>query len=225
MRYTIVVPAYNEGARLRKTLGSLKEHMGNAQLMVVDDGSRDDTSQVAKEEGAVVKLHTVNKGKGAAIKTGLSEAAGDIVGFVDADGSTSPMHVRKVFDRVGECDIAIASRRLKESVLPVDQPPHRKISGILLRLLTKYLLGLDFQDTQCGCKAMRREIAHDMMPRIKSDGFEFDIELLYLANRMGYVVCEVPVEWTDDADSKVNPLMDGARMMRLILALRLGLKR
>jgi dolichyl-phosphate beta-glucosyltransferase len=223
MKYSLVIPAYNEGNRIGKTLQDARNILGkDKEIIVVDDGSSDDTSEVARNAGAKVVRHKTNHGKGAAVRTGMSSAKGDVIGFIDADGSTAFADVERVFKAVEGCDIAIASRRLKDSVLPVDQPLARRIAGYALRLIIGIILGLGIRDTQCGCKAMHRKAAERLLARMKSTGFEFDIEMLYLAKAEGLRVCELPVTWVDQRESRVNTIRDGVRMLKYVIALRLG---
>jgi dolichyl-phosphate beta-glucosyltransferase len=221
VRYTIVVPAYNEEGRLRSTLEALMREMPAAEVLVVDDGSTDRTSSLAESLGARALRHDANRGKGAAIRTGFAAAAGDVVGFTDADGSTDAADVRRVFESVDGHDVVIASRRLPGSVLPVDQPLHRRLAGTALRYATRLALGLRIRDTQCGCKAMKRRVIDDILPKLSSDGFEIDMEILYLAKNAGYSILETPVKWTDHRESKVSALRDGTRMLAGLIRIRL----
>jgi dolichyl-phosphate beta-glucosyltransferase len=220
MRYSIVIPAYNEATRIRKTLESVKELLIDSEIIVVDDGSVDGTAGILEGTGVKLVRHGINRGKGAAIKTGFAIAAGDIVGFIDADGSTGDKDVKTVFESVNSCDIAIGSRKVAGSVVAVEQPPVRQIAGHILRLLVNILMGIPFLDTQCGCKAMSRRVVNDLLPKMRSDGFEFDIELLYLAKQRGYKIVEVPVRWVNSDDSTVNVLVDGVNMLWHILMIR-----
>ncbi|MFH0861477.1 MAG: glycosyltransferase [Candidatus Altiarchaeota archaeon] len=221
MKYSIVIPAFNEAARIRKTLEGLKGLLKDSEVIVVDDGSSDATFDIAVATGAKVVRHRINRGKGAAIKTGFALAEGEVIGFVDADGSTSDKDVEKVFESINSCDVVIGSRRVTGSLVPVDQPGYRKISGLVLRLLVNALVGVKFMDTQCGCKAMNRKVVTDLLPRMRSNGFEFDIELLYLAKKRGYTVKEIPVTWINSTGSTVNVLVDGVRMFWQILMIRI----
>jgi dolichyl-phosphate beta-glucosyltransferase len=221
MRHSIVIPALNEELRIVKTLQALREIFDDAEIIVVDDGSADGTSKVASALGARVIRHERNRGKGAAVRTGFAQAMGDVIGFLDADGSTDPHDAKAVFEAAQEHDIAIASRSMRGAVITQAQPPYRKAAGIMLRFIVRVVLGLNILDTQCGCKALKRKVAEDIIPRMKSEGFDFDIELLYLAKKAGYDVYEMPVRWTDERETKVNTVRDGLRMFGGVLALRL----
>lgn len=221
MKYSIVIPAYNESKRIRETILRLRVFFDDCEIIVVDDGSVDGTDMVAKDAGAIVIRHSMNCGKGSAIKTGLSHASGDIVGFIDADGSTDPQDVKKVFEYANQCDIAIGSRRVDGAVIPIEQPRYRVVSGILLRTITTHFLGLSIKDTQCGCKGMKRNIVKHLIPHLRSNGFSIDIELLYLAKKRGLSIIEIPVTWVDSGDSRVNTLFDGAKIFLDIISIRL----
>jgi len=220
MRYSIVIPAYNEEGKIRRTLEALSVSFPGAEVIVVDDGSSDYTASIAEASSVKVLRHTGNRGKGAAVRTGFAAATGGVVGFVDADGSTDWADVRKVWDAAASQDVAIASRRMAGAVIPRDQPAHRRLAGYLLRLLLVALIDLDVKDTQCGCKALSRRALDDVLPFMMCDGFEFDVELLYLAKKRGYRIIELPVRWTDERETKVNVLRDGLKMLGGILYLR-----
>jgi glycosyltransferase involved in cell wall biosynthesis len=219
--YSVVIPAYNEANRIGKTLESVKSAFPGAEIIVIDDGSADGTSKVASGYGVMVQRHESNMGKGAAVRTGFRLASGGVVGFIDADGSTDMSDARRVFDKVGEWDVVVASRRLPGSVLPVDQPGPRKLAGFMLRMLVRAVLGLSIMDTQCGCKAMSRRAVDYVLPKWGSDGFEFDMELLYLCRIGGFKVLETPVKWTDVKESKVSAVRDGLRMLVRLMQIRL----
>jgi len=222
-RYSIVIPAYNEAGRVGSTIdGILAEFKDEAEVIVVDDCSKDETSSVALSKGVKVVRHEVNKGKGAAVKTGFRSAAAGIVGFVDSDGSTSSKSVRKVFETVGQYDIAIASRYLLDSVIPVKQPPLRIIASRIFNLLVLLLFAVNVRDTQCGCKAFTRTLALKIAENSKADRFEFDVEALYLGKKFGGRIKEVAVEWTDRKDSKFNLLREAPRMFSGLVRTRFG---
>lgn len=212
MKYEIIIPAYNEAERIGATLDSILEVFPEASITVVDDGSKDATAVIAEEKGVKVLVHNMNLGKGAAVKTGFLSAQAEVIGFIDADGSTNPNDVRRIFELVGGYDIVIGSRRMQESVIPKDQSSTRKIAGILLRNLVNFFLGLGICDTQCGCKAFRGKIGKEIGKNIRSKGFVFDIEMLYLGKKMGCNILEEPVEWVNDERTRVNIFLDGILM-------------
>ena len=223
VKYSIVIPAKDEGGRIGETIAALKSEFGDeAEIIVVDDGSKDDTSGTAKKLGVNVIRHSVNKGKGAAVKTGFLSASGDVVGFVDADCATDVKDVRKVFELAGDYDLVAASRRIDGAVLPVDQSITRKLLGYVMRMTVQALFGLNVVDTQCGCKAMKKDLARKTASEMKSDGFEFDVEMFHLAKKSGRTIKEVGVRWTDNGESKVNPVTDSIRMLGGLIKLRLN---
>ncbi len=221
MKYSIVIPAYNEEMRIGRTLEAVIASFPDAEVIVVDDGSSDATAAVAEAAGARVLRHGTNRGKGAAVRTGFAAAAGGVVGFIDADGSTDMADVRRVLDAAAVGDVAIASRRMRGAVIPRDQPLKRRLAGYALRFLLVTLMDLNVLDTQCGCKALSRSALDAVLPGMRCEGFEFDVELLYLAKRRGFTIAELPVTWTDDGDTRVNVLRDGLKMLREILRVRL----
>jgi len=220
---SLVIPVYNEQDRLPGCLDAVRAHLDEAgeayEVIVVDDGSRDDTAAIARRwasDWPQLRLlrHEENRGKGAAVRTGLQHAAGEHVAYLDVDLST-PL---KELDGLRRClrrgaDIAVASRHLPGSRIVVRQPWHRRLLGVLFRTLVRLWLAPGVTDSQCGCKALRLPVARDLAARQRADGFAFDVELLYLARRLGYAIAETPVRWENSPDSRVRLLADGGRML------------
>jgi dolichyl-phosphate beta-glucosyltransferase len=205
---TIVVPAYNESARLEKTLVTildyLNQHYKSSELIVVDDGSSDGTSAVAEKamanSGAVNARpirYEPNRGKGFAVRTGLLAAAADIVLFSDADLSTPISETPKLIEPVaaGDCDVAFGSRALDRSLIGVHQSWRREQGGRIFNLLVRIATGLPYWDTQCGFKAFRMNACRPLIEAAQIDRFGFDVELIYLARLAGLRLREVPVRW------------------------------
>ena len=204
-----VVPAYNEEERLAGSLAKLIAY-GEAQpyaveIVVVDDGSADRTAEIATAaiadlpDGLSAQLikHEVNRGKGAAVRTGALAAANDIVLYLDADLSTLPEETSKLLDALaGGADVAIGSRiRPEGGDMRASQPAWRRLGGRLFAGFRSRILLSDIRDTQCGFKAFKRPVVNAIFSRQHLDGWAFDAELLYLAHRFGYSVVQVPVEW------------------------------
>lgn len=230
---TIVVPAYNEAARLglslAKTLEYLNQNFESSELIVVDDGSTDDTAGVAEkavaESGAVstrVIRYEPNRGKGYAVRVGLLAAEADVVLFTDADLSTPITETPKLVDpiRSGEFDVTFGSRALDRSLIGVHQPWRREQGGRLFNLIVRAATGLPFWDTQCGFKAFRMSICRPLIESVQIERFGFDVELIYVAHLAGLRLSEVPVRWNNDAASKVSVVRDSFRMVDEVLRIR-----
>lgn len=215
-RLSFVVPAHNEEKRLGPSLQRLIEYSAAqpfaVEVVVVDDGSRDSTAAVA--ETAMRSLppsvslrlvcHEVNRGKGAAVRTGALAANGDCVLYCDADLATPPEEAGKLLAELeGGADVAAGSRVQPDgSDMRASQPMFRRLAGRLFAVIRRRLLLSDVQDTQCGFKAFRREAALSLFPRQRLDGWAFDAELLFLASKLGFVVRQVPVAWQHVGDSR-----------------------
>ena len=227
-----VIPAYNESARLGATLDAILDYLREAglrgEIIVIDDGSTDSTADVVSGYAAThpqVRLlrNAVNRGKGHSVRRGALAADGQVVLFCDADGSTPVSETAKVLAPLdaGEADVAIASRELPGSRLERPQPWRRRFIGGVFRWLVRLIAIGGYRDTQCGFKAFRRDAAQAIFSRQTLDGFAFDVELLFIARRLGCRVAEVPVRWLDSQDSRVDPLRDSLRMLRDLFRIRL----
>ena len=233
--YSVVIPAYNEEDRLEgpllETLTYLRDRCEGFEILVVDDGSRDRTADVARDLGGdhpevdLIRL-PANRGKGFAVRTGVMNSTGRFVLFADADGSTPIGDVERLRDRIDVgADVAIGSRELGDGDVEVETRAYRKVMGRIFHGLVSLLAVGDFEDTQCGFKLLRGPVARDLFARIRMDGFSFDIELLSLALREGYRVDEVPVNWSHVPGSRVNLLTDSLRMVRDLFIIRSRLAR
>jgi glycosyltransferase involved in cell wall biosynthesis len=221
-RFTIVIPAYNEEKRLAPTLEALKrEFADEAEIIVVDDGSADRTSQVAASYGVKVVRLPSNKGKGAAVKSGFSSAAGRVVGFVDADNSTPALDVRRVFERAEESGAAVGTRHGEAANTKVKRAPIRKVVAWFFRKAVRVLGGVDVEDTQCGCKAVNDKLAAKIAEKLDVDGWIFDIQLLRIAKAEGVRPDEVPISWQDRSGSKITLIRDAPKMMWDLIRMRM----
>ena len=221
----LVIPAHNEAGRLGATLDSiaayLVEERIDAHIVVVDDGSRDDTAEVAAaRNGATLRLDVVSlphqRGKGAAVRAGVLATEADIIGFTDADLSTPIDELPRMLAALEEgADIAIGSRGLAESQILRAQPAYRRAGATIFGQLVRSIGGLQgFSDTQCGFKFYRRAIAHDLFGSTVIERWMFDLEVLRLAVHRGYRVTQVPVKWTNHPDSRLRLTVDTLRMFR-----------
>jgi glycosyltransferase involved in cell wall biosynthesis len=223
---SIVVPAYNEAARLGKSLPEilayLNKNTSNSELIVVDDGSTDNTAAVAKEiiadSGRVrasVVSYQSNLGKGRAVRLGLLASRGDVALFTDADLSTPITETPKMTEPIfsGEYDLTFGSRALDRQLIGVHQPWRREQGGRVFNLAVRLATGLPFWDTQCGFKAFRMQVCRPLIEGATIDRFGFDVELIYLAYRAGLKLREVPVRWDHNEGSKVNVMTDSFNML------------
>jgi glycosyltransferase involved in cell wall biosynthesis len=221
MSLSIIVPAYNEGARLGKSLRAigtyLNDYPAETELIVVDDGSTDGTADAAREQLAAAKnvrtsviSYQSNLGKGRAVRLGLMASRCDIALFTDADLSTPITETPKLIDPIerGECDLAFGSRAIDPSLIGIHQPWRREQGGRVFNLTVRLATGLPFWDTQCGFKAFRMSACRPIIEGATIDRFGFDVELLYVAHRAGLRLSEVPVRWDHAEGSKVNPARD-----------------
>lgn len=231
MLLTIVVPAYNEAERLSHTLPRiftwLAAYPDGGRVLVVDDGSSDGTGDAARAQMPAhpnLDLLTLSRqsGKGAAVRTGLLAAATDIVGFVDADLSTDLRHVPEAVASLQDgADVVIGSRALRHSQTVVRQPAYRRTGARIFRALARRVGGLvNTPDSQCGFKFFWKPVAHDLFGAAVIDRWMFDVEILRLARHRGYSVSQLPVEWTNDPDSRLRLTVDTLRMVRDLARIR-----
>jgi glycosyltransferase involved in cell wall biosynthesis len=230
LRYSIVIPAYNEGERigatLDKVLAHLEQQKWEAEVLVVDDGSTDSTADLVRRYAAQhpqlrLLQNPGNRGKGYSVRHGMLEATGDRLLFTDADLSAPISEAPKLFARLeAGADLAIGSRWLDPALQTERQPLYRQLFGRIFNLLLRLILGLRFRDTQCGFKAFTRRAAQLIFSRQRIERWGFDPELLFLAARLGLKVEEVPVEWANDPRTKIRPLRDGARIFSEMLRIR-----
>ena len=232
-RYSIIVPAYNEaerlGSSLVRMLAYIAESKWAAEIIVVNDGSRDRTAEVVNEfacSNPIVRLieNPGNRGKGYSVRNGMLSAAGQFLLFTDADLSSPIDEAPKLFGVIesGEADVAIGSRYLQSELQTRKQPIHRRMLGRMFNGALRLILGLSYADTQCGFKAFSRTAASTIFPSMKIERWGFDPEILFLARRYGLRVAEVPVSWAHDHRSKINPIRDGARMFGELMQVRIN---
>src|SRR5437867_4884452 len=230
--FSLVIPCFNEEARVGETLCVTLDYLAaNApasELILINDGSTDETGAIARkilgETDVATRLleNFPNRGKGAAVRSGLLAAREPIGLFSDADLSTPLTETLKLIEPIanGEVDIAFGSRALDRSLIGIHQPWRREQGGRVFNLLVRLATGLPFWDTQCGFKAFRLDVCRSILEAARVDGFAFDVELLLLAQRAGLRIREIPVRWNHAQGSKVSFFRDSVRMLREVIALR-----
>jgi dolichyl-phosphate beta-glucosyltransferase len=212
---SVIIPAFNEEKRLPKTLKEIDDYLKKQnytfEIIVVSDGSTDRTCELVEElKSKILNLKLIcekkNRGKGYAVKIGMLNAQGEFRLFTDADNSTPISEIEKFLPEFEKgADIVIASRELKGAILDPPQPLFRRFVGEVFKYLRKIIVGLwEIQDTQCGFKCFKGEVAEKIFPKAKIERFAFDPEILLIAKKMGFKIKEVPVYWKNDLQSKVK---------------------
>ena len=220
---SIVIPAFNEENRISATLRRIRDYLSDqsyeAEVLVVIDGSQDRTIDLVREFAAdyptlFVLNNESNRGKGFAVRRGMLESQGKFLLFSDADLSTPIEEVERLLWQLHSgYDIAIASRALPDADIRVRQPWWRQLMGRTFNRLVQRLILPGIWDSQCGFKCFRREVAQQVFFRQRIDRFGFDVEILWLARKLGYRIAEVPVTWINDPFSQVRPIRDSFRML------------
>lgn len=228
--HSIVVPAYNESARLgtslEKIIAYVQKSGWQAEILVVNDGSRDDTAEIGRafeRQFGMVRLieNPGNRGKGYSVRNGMLQASGERLLFTDADLSSPIEEAEKLFAALDDgAEVALGSRWLQRELQTERQPLHRQLLGRLFNLVLRIVLGLKYKDTQCGFKAFTRRAADVIFPRQQIERWGFDPEILYLARKFHLKTVEVPVGWAHDDRSKINPVVDGVKMFWELLRVR-----
>lgn len=214
MYLSVIIPAYNEEKRIVKTLldvnAYLKRQSYDYEIIVISDGSKDNTVNVVKGLQSRVShlqiiANEVNRGKGYVVKQGLLKAIGEYRLFMDADNATSIDQIEVLMPHIATNDIVIGSRSLRDSKIIKPQPWYRIVLGKLYRFLVRVVIGQsNLKDTQCGFKLFSAKSARNILPQCKINGWSFDVEILMVARHVGYSIKEVPVLWIDDRDSKIS---------------------
>jgi dolichyl-phosphate beta-glucosyltransferase len=225
---SIVIPAYNEegriGATLDKVLGYLDGKSFVWEIIVVDDGSNDNTTGVVKaygDRGVVLLSNNSNRGKGYSVKRGVMSARGDHILFSDADLSTPIEEIEKMFEYIEQgYDAVIGSRGLEQSNIVKHQPWYREGMGKAFNRIVRLATVDGFVDTQCGFKLFKREAAKRVFDQQKLHGFAFDVEIVFLLVKHGYRVKEMPVSWTDSPLSRVRIFRHPLQMFIDVIKIR-----
>jgi dolichyl-phosphate beta-glucosyltransferase len=226
---SIIIPSYNEEQRLPATLERIGAYLPtlkiDAEVLVVDDGSKDATASVAesfraKIPGLRVVANGVNRGKGYSVKHGMQEARGRVALFTDADLSAPIEEAGKLIDALANHDVAIGSRALDRSLITEHESRFREFAGIIFNKIVRIILWLPFVDTQCGFKAFRRERCGIIFEQQTIERFGFDPELLYLARHHGLDAVEIPVRWGHSHATKVSMMRDSVQMFIDVFTIR-----
>lgn len=226
---SIVIPAFNEELRLPATLERIAAYLQgsrrDAEVLVVDDGSKDRTAAVAESfRNKIPTLRVVpngmNRGKGYSVRHGVQEARGKIVLFTDADLSAPIEEADKLVDALPHFDVAIGSRAVNRSLITVHESPFRELAGIVFNKVVRLILWLPFVDTQCGFKAFVRERCQILFEQQTIERFGFDPELLYLARHHGLRAVEIPVRWGHSPATKINMMRDSLQMFLDVFVIR-----
>lgn len=228
--YSVVIPAYNESARIGATLEKVLKYLTDqdwtAEVIVVNDGSKDDTAEIVRRYASTDRRLRLlenpgNRGKGYSVRTGMLRAVGDLLLFSDADLSSPIEEASKLFEAIGKgADIAIGSRWLRSELQTQPQSRPRQLLGRAFNLVPRLVLGLNYKDTQCGFKAFTRGAAQLVFPKQRIEGWGFDPELLFLAKNNGLKVAEVPVTWAHSQGTRIRPLRDGTAMVTEMFKIR-----
>lgn len=228
---SVIIPAYNEANRLPASLNKVLDYLAQqpyaAEVIVVENGSTDATADIVRamlaDDARLKLMQATTRGKGNAVREGMLAAEGDWLFMADADLSMPISELDRFFPggATPTYDIAIASREAPGAVR-YDEPPMRHLMGRVFNGLVKLLAVPGFQDTQCGFKCFRREVAREVFARQTLTGWGFDVEVLYIARKRGYRIVEIPIDWYYQTDSRVRPVEDTLRMVRELLTVRIN---
>jgi glycosyltransferase involved in cell wall biosynthesis len=230
VRYSIVIPAYNESRRIERTLQEVLAYAAqqrwDAEVIIVNDGSRDNTVEIVgryAEKNPALRLieNPGNRGKGYSVRNGMLKAGGDVMLFSDADLSAPIGESAKLFEQIQMgADVAVGSRWVKPELQTQKQSLHRQAFGRVFNLALRLVLGLRFKDTQCGFKAFSRRAVDSIFPQQRIERWGFDPEVIFLAEKKGLKVIEVPVQWAHEPGGSIHPVRDGLRMLLEMLKVR-----
>lgn len=228
---SIIIPAYNEEKRLLPTLVKICVYLSNQgfpyEIIVVDDGSTDNTLQMVRnfaclDKHVIVLANEQNSGKGYSVKKGMLSAKGEYIFFTDADLSTPIEEIEKCLPYLANgYDVVIGSRSMPESDITVHQPWYREKMGKIFNFMVNMALVKGIIDTQCGFKGFKKEVVKTVFNRCCIDGFSFDVEALYLSRKFNFKIKEIPIRWENSALSKVNPIRHSLQMFRDLFKIKI----
>ncbi len=219
MKLSVVIPCYNEAKDIKEKAEIVKNKLSSlsidTELILVNDGSKDNTQEVINSiPGVVHSGYEINRGKGGAVKQGILDATGDYILFMDADLSTDLKAIDDIIPLLGKESFIIGSRHHKESIIPVKQPAKRRFIGWCCRKLVNGKFHFHYSDTQCGFKCIEAKFAKKMVEKQIINGFAFDVEYLYIAKLNNVNVLQIPVIWRDDRGSTVSPLKSSIKFFK-----------
>lgn len=224
---SLIIPVYNEEERIERTLDKVwnyfESHKYKSEIVVVDDGSKDGTLEKLKKFENQIRVisYNPNRGKGAAVRTGMLSSKGKFRFFSDADLSTPIYEIEKLLEKLKSgADICIGSRAIDPSLIKKHQPFYREFMGKMFNKFVQLMVLKGIEDTQCGFKGFTDRAAELVFSKSKIDGFSFDVEVLFLAQKAGLRIEQVPVEWYNDRRTKVNPLKDSVKMFLELLKIK-----
>ena len=231
-KLTIIIPAHNEEKRIRTTLDRYsnffnKNYKNKFEILIIPNGCKDNTVKIVREYSKKYKFIKYKNiieplgDKGKAVIMGFKKANSELIGFVDADNSTTAEAFFDLVKTIGDYDGIIASRWIKGSIVEPKQTIKRRIASRVFNLFVRILFGLNLIDTQCGAKLFKKEAIKKVAPKIGITKWAFDIDLLYQLKRAGYKVKEIPTVWKDTPDSKLNLKKVSVEMFLAIIRLRL----
>lgn len=224
---SLIIPVYNEEERIERTLDKVwnyfESHKYKSEIVVVDDGSKDGTLEKLKKFENQIRVisYNPNRGKGAAVRTGMLSSKGKFRFFSDADLSTPIYEIEKLLEKLKSgADICIGSRAIDPSLIKKHQPFYREFMGKMFNKFVQLMVLKGIEDTQCGFKGFTDRAAELVFSKSKIDGFSFDVEVLFLAQKAGLRIEQVPVEWYNDRRTKVNPFKDSVKMFLELLKIK-----
>ncbi|MCE5323695.1 glycosyltransferase family 2 protein [bacterium] len=226
---SVIVPVYNEQTRVTESLGEIKSYLNSKdesyEIILVDDGSTDGTLEIARKIGngsTRIVSYEHNMGKGYAVRQGVYAARGEYIAFTDVDLSAPIDQLSKLFSAIEDSyDVAIGSRAVKGAEIPVHQPLYRELGGKALNLAIQMLAVPGIKDTQCGFKLFKGDAARKIFSKCFINGWGFDVEVLFLARKLGYKTAEIPVKWSHMAGSKLHPFRGALRVIADVIRMRL----
>lgn len=225
MKLSIIIPCYNEStdilAKSKIVLKKMETLSLESELLLVNDGSKDNTKEIIQTiKGIIPCGYDINKGKGGAVKCGIENATGDYILFMDADLSTDLSAIDTLIPLLDKYDMVIGSRHHKDSKIPIKQPKKRIFIGWCCRKLVNMVFHFHYTDTQCGFKAIKIDLAKQIIQKQIINGFAFDVEYLYISHLNNKTIIEMPIIWSDDRGSTVSPIKSSIKFFKDVFKIK-----